>query len=478
MSKSIKLLLIFILIFILFTSSVFATDAINATVSDDNISSITSAENNSPSPINSSNISNDDLVVSKTESYTLDNILYGNAFISTNNFTIDSRNHGGIVSGDIFASTVNTTIKSDLVYSNTKDKLGNYLVESTNSFSRINGNVYILATDTFTLESKCEIHGDLYVFANVVNIDPDSVINGNLFVVGNSKLNLHGKVSGSVYAITDNFMMNYTGYIERDLSLTTKGATIAGTVNRNAKVNSDTGNIVTTDDFIVSKDLFVRAEHLTFAGEVKGNANLAAKTLIFKTDGKTCIIHGNLDYATKSDLTILDGIVTGEISTKSYIDRNSLSYTILSTLIAYLTLLIYIFAVALFFNHIAPDFIKKLSSFASMSIVTSLGIGFALILLLLPTFILLLLTKFTVPIILVIFASFLFVSSIANPLFILAIANVWKNEKFNLYIKMLIITTIIFIISCLPTIGLLFMLLFTLTAIGRIISKLFNPKES
>lgn len=472
MSKSVKLFIIFMLIFVLFASPVLAIDTINA-----NVSSTTSTENNSPLPISSTIISNDDLLVSKTESYTLDNILYGNAFISTNNFTIDSRNNGGVISGDIFASTVNTTIKSDLVYSNEKDKLGNYLIENTKSFSRINGNVYILATDTFTLESKSEIHGDLYVFANVINIQPDAVVNGNIFVAGNSKLNLHGRVSGSVYAMTDHFVMDYTGYIERDLSLTTKDAIIAGTINRNAKINSASGTVRTTYDFIVSKNLSVEANNLEFSGEVKGDAKISAKTLRFKTDDKTCMIHGNLDYATKSDITIPDGIILGEASSKTYVDRNSFSYIALNKLIAYVSLLIYVFAVALLFNHIAPDFIKKLSTFTSMTIVTSLGIGFALILLLLPAFILLLFTKLTISFAFVIFASLLFVSSIAVPLFILAIANIWKNEKFNLYIKIFVITTLVFIVSLLPSIGLPLVLLFTLTAIGRIIVTLFSKKE-
>lgn len=476
MSKSAKLLSVLLLIFIFFTSPVFATTT-NSLITNDNLSSATTTDSNTVRPINTSNISNDDLVISEMESYTLDNVLYGNAFISTNNFIIDSRNNGGVVSGDIFASTVNTTIKSDIVYSNTKDKLGKYIIESTKSSSRINGNVYILATNTFTLEPKCEIHGDLYVFANVVNIEPDSVVNGNVYVVGNSKLNLHGKISGSVYAITDNFTMDYTGYIARDLALTTKNATIAGNINRKAKIISDTGNVVTTSDFIVTKDLLVEANDFTFAGEVKGDAKISAKTLTFKNDDKICMIHGNLDYATKSDLTIPDGLVLGEASSKTYVDKNSFSYVVLNKLIAYVSLLIYVFAVALLFNHIASDFIKKLSNFNSMTIVTSLGIGFALILLLLPAFILLLFTKLTISVAFVIFASLLFISSIAVPLFILAIANLWKNEKFNLYIKIFVITTLIFIISLLPAIGLPLVVLFTLTAIGRIIVTLFSKKE-
>ena len=212
-----KFLAIILLTLVIFTSPVLATD--NALVDDTQSTENDVSVSETTSSSKLAETINNDLLVNNDDSYSINGILDGNAFISTDSLTIDSRNNGGIIFGNLFASTVDTTIKSDVVYSDTKDKIGNYLIDTTNSYSIINGNVYVLASNTFTLESKCEIHGDLYVYANVVNIEADAVVNGNIFIFANSTLNLNGKVSGSVYASTANYNMNYTGYISKELIL-------------------------------------------------------------------------------------------------------------------------------------------------------------------------------------------------------------------------------------------------------------------
>lgn len=471
MSKFVKLLTIFSLIIFFIASPVFATNTTDTAIST------TDTPEEDITKLISSNTINDDLFVNNTDSYTLDNILYGNAFISTDNLTITSRNKGGVIFGDLFASTVNTTIQSDLVYSNSKDKIGNYLIDTVKSSSVINGNVYIVATDTFTLEAKNEIRGDLYVFAKNVNIEAGSVITGNVFVFANSTLNLHGKISGSVYATASQCNMDYTGYVAKDLLLSvTSFANISGKVDRTTKLSSDTGKIVTTSDFITGKNLIVESNDFQFAGEVHGDAKLSSRALSFNNE-KTCIIRGNLDYATKSELTVPDEIVVGETSSAEYIDRNAFSYKLLNVAVRFISLLLYVFVVSLVFKYITPDFIEKLSNITTTKIFVGLGVGFGLMLIALPLVLLLIITKFTISLAFVLLLSILFIAAIAVPLFILSIANAWKSEKLNLYLKMLIITTIIFIVNLIHTLGTTLILLFTIVAIGRLLATLFYKKN-
>lgn len=470
MLKFKKFFIILLIAILLIASPVLATNYTVTTAQNGETEISTVEQTSSPSVAETINA---DLLINNDDNYSINGILYGNAFISTNNLTIDSRNNGGVIFGDLFASTANTTIKSDLVYSDSKDKIGNYLVDTTKSYSVINGNVYILATDTFTLESKCEIHGDLYVFANVVNIDSDAVVNGNVFVFANSTFNLHGKVSGSVYASTANYNMNYTGYISKDLVLDTDNANISGKIDRATKISSESGKVTTTSDFITVKDFKIDANEFQFAGEVQGNAIISAKALTFD-DSKTCIIRGNLNYATKSEITIPETVVLGETSTSEYVDRNSTIYTILEILISYVSLIIYVFVVGLIFKHIAPSFMEKFSNITTSNLLIGLGIGLGLFILLLPFLVLLLFTKFTVALALLLLCSVLFISAIAVPIFVLAIANAWQIKKLNVYVKMLIITTILFVVSLLSYFGMAAVIIFTLIAIGKILITLFK----
>lgn len=466
-----KFLAIILLTLVIFTSPVLATD--NALVDDTQSTENDVSVSETTSSSKLAETINNDLLVNNDDSYSINGILDGNAFISTDSLTIDSRNNGGIIFGNLFASTVDTTIKSDVVYSDTKDKIGNYLIDTTNSYSIINGNVYVLASNTFTLESKCEIHGDLYVYANVVNIEADAVVNGNVFIFANSTLNLNGKVSGSVYASTANYNMNYTGYISKDLLLNTENATISGKINRYAKINSDTGKITTTSDFIITKDFQIKADELQFAGEVQGNAVISARALTFD-DSKNCIIRGNLNYATQSEITIPESIVLGEISSSEYVDTDSVLYTILEKVISYVGLLIYVFVVGLMLKRIMPNFMEKMSNITTSNILIGLGIGLGLFILLFPFLVLLLFTKFTIALALVLLASVLFIASIATPMFIVAIADAWQVNKLNIYVKMLIITSILFVVSLLSYFGITAIAVFVTIAIGKILIALFE----
>lgn len=471
MLKISKIFIIFLIISLFIISPVFATDVTAAPTEN------LTKEQNSTSLI-PSDVTKEDLFFNDiTNNYTIDNILYGNAFILSSDFTLTSKNKGGIIYGDLFASTTNTTIQSDLIYSNEKDKSGNYMIDQVKSYSVVKGNVYVVAKNNFTLESNCEIHGDLYVFADNINIATNAVITGNVFAFANSSFTLNGKVSGSVYVSASQCNISYTGHIARDLLLNVSdSANISGKVARTAKLNSDLGKIVTTSDFVTEKDLFAEANTFDFAGEVQGDAKISAKNLSFN-NSKTCIIRGKLDYATKSDLQIPDKIIVGEVNSFKYVDKYSFSYQVASKLVSYVAFLIYVFVITLIFKYIAPNFIESLSQITTTNIFVGLGVGFGLLLAFLPVFLLLIITNFTISLGLTLLLSVIFIAVISIPLFILAISNAWKSEKVNLYLRLLIVSTIVFIINLIPRIGMFITSIFTIIAIGKILTALFYRKK-
>lgn len=222
-----------------------------------------------------------DLYIEDKDSYNLKDIVNGNVFVTATTLDIDPSKQGGIINGNVFASANNVNVKSDISYSDTEqDDSGNSKF-SVNSTSTISGNLYVVA-NKFVLEPGCEIKGDLYVVANEIVLGQNSKISGNVFAVANT-LTVNSQVSYDLYASVKHFDMQYYGFVSRDLHLTAKTSNLNGYVYRNSFINSKT--ITLYDKFINEKDFNVEdADNLTFAGLIKGNANINSKKIAFNSN--------------------------------------------------------------------------------------------------------------------------------------------------------------------------------------------------
>lgn len=473
--KKIFTLLCIVLIFI--SSSVFATNVSNNVVVDNtgNIPVETSEESNTTDTSLAAETIYQDLYIYNTDSYSLNDIVYGNVFASTNKFVTNPINNGGTIYGNLYLISGEAIIQSDVVYSNNQDKNGNYIVNTINSYSAINGNVFVLA-DSFTLQAGSQINGDLYVAADVVNIEQDTVISGNLFVTG-SQVTLNGQVSGSAYVTTDTFNMRYFSYITQDLYLNCNNANLSGVVYRNAFVTAY-DKLLTESDFRVTQNLSVNfAKDFTFSGEVQGNATFNAKSLNFKNDNsENCIIRGNLTYAVKDGIQIPDGIVFGELTEGKYVERTNNKYSIGNLAFSLFTLLAYVFAIVFLSKTFAKNAISKLANLDIKNTLISLAIGFISVFAIFLLFMLLIFTGIGVALSLFFIMGYLLIITLAIPLFLHDIANIIKLNL-NIYLKLLIVTIVFYLISLIPVLGpsVVFILVFIGT--GRILFTLFNRKK-
>lgn len=233
-----------------------------------------------PEQSNAETISSD-LYIEDKSNYNLKDIVNGNVFVTVDTLDIDPSKNGGIVNGNVFAAANTVNVKSDISYSDTEqDDTGNPKF-SVNNISTISGNLYVVA-NKFVLEPGCEIKGDLYVIANEIVLGQNSKISGNVFAVANN-LTVNAQISYDLYASVKKFDMQYYGFISRDLHLTAKAVTLNGYVYRNSFINSKT--ITLYDKFINEKDFNVDdADNLTFAGLIKGNANVNSKKIEFNSN--------------------------------------------------------------------------------------------------------------------------------------------------------------------------------------------------
>jgi len=473
MLKLRKFITCLVLALILVSSSVLATDTNVMPISNETAIKIEEADTTN-SPETAKTIY-EDLYIYDTDYYSLTDIVYGNVFASTTRFITDPRNNGGVISGNLYLLSNEATFKSDVSYSNNKDKNGNDIISSINSRSVINGNVYVLA-DSFTLEAGSEIRGDLYVASTNVTIEQDTVIDGNVFITANN-IYFNGQVSGSAYITSENFNMDYFAYISRDLYLNSQNITLAGVIYRNAFITAY-DKLSTTSDLRIDQNLSVDfANDFTFSGEVKGNATINAKKLSFKNDNnEKCIIHGDLKYGTKNEVSIPDGIVLGQVSTSEYVEMTSNSFSLKNAIINLFTLLLYVFAIVILSKRIAPKAVKNLSALNAKNTLISLLAGLVSLLAIFVLFMLLLVIGIGMPLALVFIIGYLFALGLALPLLLNDIANAIKLKQ-NILVKLLIVTVILYLISLIPTFGIAFLFITLLIGIGRILLSLFSRKK-
>lgn len=469
MLKLKKIFTCLVLSLLLLSSIVFATDSMPIG------NEITIQEPSSTNNPYAAQTINDDLYIYNTDSYNLGDIIHGNVFVSTMDFSTNPRNNGGIISGNLFVISNEVTIGSDMTYSNEQDKNGNYMISSVSSHSVIDGNVYAFS-DSFTLEAESEIKGDLYIASTNVDIQQNAVVHGNIFITA-TDVKLNGQVSGSAYILTDNFEMNDYAYISRDLYLNAETSTLSGDIYRNAFITSN-NKLTTSSDFSVNQNIAVDyANKFTFSGEVKGNAIIHVKELAFSnSENEKCIINGNLKYATKNDMTVPDNIVAGEVTHFEFKEINKSEISIDSLTISFFSLLIYVFVIVYFSKRIASNAIEKLYKINIKNCIISFALGFASLVAAILSLLFLLLSGIGIYLALLLIVGYLFVLGLGLPLLLNDVQKLIKWKQ-NPYIKLLVITIAYYLISLIPIVGSPFVFVTLFIGTGRILLSMFTKKK-
>ena len=439
-----KIFTIIFILLLMFTSSVFATDNQIPKIESD--------------------------IYETDETYLLDSEVYGNVFISSDNFEMSDT---ASIDGNLYLICDAVQIKSNVSYSNAISKDGSYAIESVNSHATIKGNVYVIC-DEFVLEPGSEINGDLYIIANKIDIQRSSSIYGNLFAIS-SEILLNGRVTNSVYATSDSFNMNYYGAIAKDLHLTSDSVTLSSVIRRNAYITSK--SITTNPDFLLYGNLEADSHEFNFSGTIDGDAKINSKEINFidNQDGTKvdCLIGGNLDYSSEEEIQIGSSIVNGEIKYSEYVEKSSFSFK--SFVLDLITFVVYVLVVVLAFNLLNKNYKGTDHNITVKNTLSSFGIGLLSFIIVAIALILLIIIQVGVTLSFALLFAYLFLLFIAMPIFILDIALLFK-DKCNLYLATGLIALGLSLVSAIPVLGGLVMFIFMMTGIGRIFSKVLFKK--
>lgn len=302
----------------------------------------------------------------------------------------------------------------------------------------IHGNVFAVGSN---VTIKGEIAGDVFVCANTLIIEDSAAIYNNLFALANNIV-VKGTVNDA-YVLSKDFELASGGYIYRDLKL----------YSETAKINS-----------IIKKDAYIYAKTITFAENVKG------------------LIAGNLNYTSSKELSIPNGVVSGEVKYTPVDTTVSTADIISSYITSFITTIIYAIVVILLATFFAPKFIEKAQYALTKRPFVSAGIGI-LSFILVPVFALLILMLGVFSYVsLAIFALYVLVLSITLAIFSMIIAKLiekkLKNPSKVKFILFSILSAIVlWILRSIPFVGGYVSLFISVVGLGVFLFAFFMRKD-
>ncbi len=334
------------------------------------------------------------------------------------------------------ATTTEENFKQHDVYLTGNDITIDYIVD---------GNLFVMAKNV-TINSQ--IGGDAFIFADTVTIGEQGYVFSNLFTVAKT-VNVQGVVY-DLYSLTDT--TNITGYIYRDIKVSSNNLNMFGTIGRNAFVNCN--------DIKFSQDTEVTNESQTVA-----------------TQG---IINGNLEYTAKNEMSVPESVVTGEIK---YTPSNSgNTNNVQSYLISLGTIIATAILVWLICLWLAPKFVKKAELITKKNILPEIGLGILTPIVLIIVSVILILLGITASFGLLVLSLAFMLIAISTSIFIIAINNLICNklkiEKTIGNFGMLIVTAaVLWVIGLIPYLGTIVGIIAVIVGLGIIAYNLIKKEK-
>ena len=348
-------------------------------------------------------------------------ILFSNTVFASNDLVIEPR-----TADDPQATLVENNTED--TYVNSDQFLFDSIVEVSDN---INGNVAIYGS---TVTIKGEIQGDLLVIANSLEIAKDAMIYGNVFAYS-PEIKISGIVS-DVYAVSNNFILEESGIIGRNLNLISPNITLYGKVSRDANINTS---------------------NLSFTEEIKQS-----------------VIEGNLNYWSNSELSIPEGVTDGEIKFNQ-LNTRSTEDVILSAISSIITSLILSLAVILLSLWISPEFKDRVGMMLKNNSRKSFWIGLLIAFVIIVVSILLLLFSFGLgsTIAVCLLGLLILTFAISNTVFSMAVSKLIVNKftfKTNtpFILFSLLILLILSLLRYIPYLGTILNIITSIIGLGMI----------
>lgn len=302
----------------------------------------------------------------------------------------------------------------------------------------VDGNAFIFANEV-TIEDGAEIGGDLFVFTNKLTVNGGYVYS-SIFAFAN-EISLQGVIY-DVYAICSNFTLENNGFVYRDLR--------------------------------------VSANHVSIEGRVRRNASITANDITFGEDTSSTYIFGNLTYSSAKELSLPEGMVSGEITREQLTNTttNPISYVTHALTIALTT-----FVVILLLIWLAPKFVKRVTNMGIAKSFVSLGIGIATPIIAILISFLLILSVVGISIFSSMSIALILLCMIATSITSLYIAGLLtkvfkKTSNIAIVLFSLLASLTLWALGLIPYIGWILSIVFILFGLGTTLVNIVYTKEN
>lgn len=323
-----------------------------------------------------------------------------------------------------------------------------------------------------TSEENFKKH-DVYLTGDDVTID--YIVDGNLFVFANN-VTINSQIGGDAFICAGSVTIGEQGYVFSNLFTASKNVTINGVVYDLYAACQNT-----TINGYVYRDVHIGSDTVNILGTIGRNASIDCNTLNFtkENEGETtskATINGNLNYSAKEEISIPEGVVSGETAfePQSEIEENTIQDTIMK-LGTYVLTVIVIWLLCLW---LAPKFLKNNTSLlTTKKILPVIGLGILTPIVLFVLGILFFILGITVTLGFVSFLILFGLLMISNAMFIITFNNVLcsrlKIEKAMGTFGMLIATSVVlWLVGLIPFVGFALGLIVSVLGMGIAISSL------
>lgn len=235
---------------------------------------------------------------------------------------------------------------------------------------------------------------NLYTAGNIVSVDAN--IEKNLHVAGNI-VTIDGEVGHSIYSVVAGTLI-INGSVGGSVHGAGSGVIISNDVDEDVIIGG--GHIFVSDQAVIGGDLIIGGGTIDVLGSVDGDVYIGGGVVVI--DGqiggdvkinqadkikisKNTVIHGNLEYNSKEKIEIEDGaVILGKTSlgVKKGIDRGAIATMIFGVIsVAVLIKTIGLIIVGLLLWRLFKNFTEKTVKESLTNFWQSLGIGFAILVL-------------------------------------------------------------------------------------------------
>ena len=331
---------------------------------------------------------------------------------------------------------------------------------------------------THTHEEPSWTNSDLFVCEDTVNIS--NVVDGNAFIIGKN-VTISGEIGGDLFVLADKLNIE-GGYIYSSIFACANEITINGVVY-DVYAICNTFNLESNG--FIYRDLKITSANLNINGMIRRNAFISSENINF-AESTQPLIGGSLNYSSKSEISIPENIVTGEVNYTPISIKNDTNTNVVGIILSYaldlIRTLISTFVITLVLLWLTPKFIERVGNIKVSKSFAALGIGFATPIAFVLASILLIISIIGVDIFAHLISSFTLLVyigfSITSIFFGKLFTKLLKIEgKVKFVLFTLVSSIILWVLSQIPFVGGLFGIITCLFGIGLTLVNIFVKNE-